>query len=115
MKEKLINMIEDLDWGVDVENTSNSETLRLSMYSPAGEDFSILVDLENVETKEEFLKELKKVVYDFDVDEHVDMWAIHRGENGVPSSYTALVEDAKEIQESLFQLYDDLKKKIEDQ
>lgn len=74
----------------------------LSKYSPAGEDFSFAVEHNN--NVEEAIEEIKRYAYDFDVDEHVEMWVSARGNvSGVPDVST-LVEDAKAIQEMLDEL-----------
>ena len=76
-------------------------------HSPAGEDICIEGDLD-ADSPHEALSQLKADVtrkYESsDVDEHVDLWASGRGERGVPSTYEALVEDAKAIGEMLGEL-----------
>ena len=42
----------------------------------------------------EFYREFKNYCYNFDPDEHAEMWIKFRGKNGVPGSIRALIDDA---------------------
>lgn len=73
-------------------------TLELSKHSPAGEDFNFVIDGKDI------CREIAEYAYDFDIDDHVDLWAEHRGTRGVPETFRELVEDAESIQEMLDEL-----------
>lgn len=76
----------------------------VGQYSPAGEDFFFCFEHNNdVETA---IAEIKRYAYDFDINEHVEMWVMARHSvSGVPDVVT-LVEDAKAIQDMLDALAD---------
>lgn len=95
---KIKEIAERLGWRVDEYDDG---TVEFSQYSPAGEDFSFVVNAEEAE------KEIYEFCNDFDVDEHVEMWIEARksGTPGVPST-RQLVEDAEDISEMLKELVD---------
>ena len=71
----------------------------LEWYSPAGEDVIITVWHDN--TKKGFAKGLADYAKDFDVDEHVELWADSRGQRGVPGTIRELLDDAEAIKQHL--------------
>ena len=93
---KIKEIAERLGWKVE---EYDDETVDFSKYSPAGEDFSFVVNAKEAE------KEIYEFCNDFDVDEHVEMWIEARksGTPGVPSA-RQLVEDAEDISEMLKEL-----------
>ena len=84
--------LEARNWRVDFNE--NGGTF-LEWYSPAGEDYCI-------ESESNDLLWIFEREYEFfDVDEHVDLWAESRGKRGVPDSYVVLLDDAKAIEKEL--------------
>ena len=100
MDKKLKDKIEELGWFI---TKGGNEDWLLSKYSPAGEDFGIVVSQAN------FLEDVKSEAENFDVDDHVDALAEMRGTHGVPGSFKILVEDAEDIQTMLTELYNGIK------
>jgi len=126
MKLKLKNVldyIETLDWNVtdDSEYTREKKpqsNFMISQYSPAGEDFSFTVDLKgdtDVEKIEGLVEEINSYYEDFDIDEHIEMLieARKNGVGGVPTT-SELVEDAKNIDEMLKKLSDNVENFVAD-
>lgn len=76
-----------------------SEDVELCQYSPAGEDFSFCVSIEN------FVEDVAEYAANFDIDDHIEMWleAKRNGTRGVPSALV-LVDDAYAIDEMLREL-----------
>jgi len=113
--EKLLTKAEDLDWSYSIWNESKStyhderNYVELNKYSPAGEDFGIVVDFDINAPVKSFIKDLEYIADDFDVDEHVELWVDSRGKNGVPNTVRELVEDAEAIKEMLYELAEALK------
>lgn len=68
--------------------------LECSGWTPAGENYTFYL---HGKTEEEWANELKKIAREFDVDEHVELWSNERGKNGVPGTFSELIEDAKWI------------------
>lgn len=95
MLNKIIEIAEKLEWTVNVEN----DYIEFGQYSPAGEDFSFIV---NTVTPKEIIEQVVEYADDFDIDEHIGMWieAKRNGVSGVPST-RELVYDAEEISEML--------------
>lgn len=95
-KEKFIEICENLDWSV----WEGDEAIELRKYSPAGEDFSFIID-----GTADLVEEVKKYAADFDVDEHVTLWlnAKREGISGVPS-VIELVDDASAIDQMIREL-----------
>ncbi len=87
---------ENLDWTIsDVDD----ERVELGKYSPAGEDFSFVADIEG------FVDDVKEYAANFNHDEHIEMWIEARksGIGGVPST-RELVKDAEDIDKMLQEL-----------
>ena len=105
--EELKAHIESMDWRVeDCAIGPHSEAgWELYQYSPAGEDFSFAICHNN--DLSEAIEEIGSYAYNFDVDEHIEMWIEARNNNvgGVPDTRT-LVEDAQAIQKMLEELAD---------
>jgi len=87
-----------LGWGTYFDS---NERITFSQYSPAGEDFSFTVDIEDVNNLEQITKQVKEYADGFDVNEHAEMWLPQRGKGGCPDSLKGLLEDAESIQEML--------------
>lgn len=90
-------MLERNGW--TISGYTGDGRVELGKYSPAGEDFSICVDVEN------FPQAVAECAEGFDPDEHVEMWiqARYTGVAGVPAS-RVLVHDAEAIEEMLKEL-----------
>jgi len=101
MNPKFEKVCEGLDWNVTVY----SEDVELQKASPAGEDFSISVSLDNLPDG------VRTAAENFDVDDHVHMLldAKRSGLSGVPDVQT-LVDDAEAIQGMLDELADALER-----
>lgn len=101
LEQKYIDILEENDW--TVSSYTDDGRVELQKYSPAGEDFSAIVKVED------FPSSVRKYAHDFDAEEHATMWIEARGKvNGVPDSIRELIDDAEEIQEMLNELADAL-------
>lgn len=94
LKKKYIDALESLDWSVS--SYTDDGRVELETFSPAGEDFSICVDVED------FPDSVAKCAEDFDQDEHIALWIMARnnGASGVPST-RELVKNPEAIEEML--------------
>lgn len=107
----LLEKAEELGWwwSAWIEKERNDRTyVEMGKQSPAGEDFSMIIDFESENPAETFLKNMWKYADDFDVDDHVDMWVPKRGEGGCPSTIKELVEDAEAIADMIKELHGEL-------
>lgn len=101
MNKTHANICEKLGWSVHTYQEQDYYTnkvikyVSLSQHSPAGEDFSF--DVED----RDFANNVKEYAADYNVDDHVELWIPNRGQRGVPSSISVLVEDAKAISSML--------------
>lgn len=103
LEQRYIDILKENDW--NVSSYTEDGRVELETYSPAGEDFSIIVEVEN------FPESVREYANDFDANEHAEMWIEAREKvNGVPDSIRELIEDAEEIQEMLNELADTLAK-----
>ncbi len=104
--DELKAYIEEKGWWVSDCNYSGGHVgWEIGQHSPAGEDFSFSFEHNN--DVEEAITAIKKYAYDFDEEEHIEIFVEARknGLSGVPST-KELVEDAKAIQEMLDELAD---------
>jgi hypothetical protein len=96
ISEAYLRVCENNDWtvtGVD------EDRVELEKYSPAGEDFSFVTNMED------FVDGVKEYAADFNIDGHIEMWIAARasGTAGIPSA-RELVHDAEAIDKMLQEL-----------
>lgn len=96
--QTILDEIEKTDWGAQVVKYSNGDTIFISQYSPAGEDFGFEIDVKD--NVADMVDEISEYVNNFDIDEHIELWADGAGQNGVPD-IDELVEDAGDIKSML--------------
>lgn len=109
--QRMLDKAEELGWSYTVyeEPGQSSRTyVEMEKYSPAGEDFSMVIDFDAEDQAETFLKDLEDYADNFDIDDHVEMWLPERGKKGCPSTVRELVEDAEAIAEMIKDLYEEL-------
>lgn len=114
--EQLLEISEGLVWGYTIyqepEGTYNGwhcnerNYVELEKYSPAGEDFGMIIDFDMNNPVDSFLDNLKEYSEDFDIDEHVEMWLPSRGKGGCPGSISELVQDAEAIRDMIVELWE---------
>lgn len=76
-------------------------------YSDAGEDF--VFDIWHDGTVKSFVDSFADYAFNFDPDEHAEMFMGMRGQRGVPQSIRVLISDADSIAETLDSIADELK------
>lgn len=109
--KRILEKTEELGWRreIYIEPGQSSRTyVELGKYSPAGEDFSMVIDFDADNQVETFLKDLWDQAENFDVDDHVELWVPKRGKGGCPSTIRELMEDAEAIQAMIKELYGEL-------
>lgn len=105
--KKIVSVLEDNGIKIYKRNQQKDEYYReIEYHSPAGEN--VLHTIWYNGTERGFVEAVRELAYDFDVDEHVDMYASHRGERGIPNSFKVLVKDAEWIEEFLSKIADKL-------
>ena len=104
--KKLLEVAEELDWicNVCAEENPKRNYIEMQKYSPAGEDFYIIVDFNDENPIKSFLENLEECCEYFDPDEHAEMWVGSRGKNGVPNTIRELIDDADAIKEMIGEL-----------
>lgn len=107
LMDALIDAAELLDWSVHIYD----DYIEFEKYSPAGEDF-IFTITGNDEAR--VVEQVREYAYDFDPDEHAEMWVESRGKRGVPDSIRTLIDDADAIKEMVSELADALRKAEEE-
>ena len=97
LSKKYLDVLDRLDWKIN--DYTDDGRVEIRTYSPAGEDFSICVDVEN------FPEAVLKYWKGFDQDYHIEMWigARRNGIGGVPST-RELARDAEAIDNMLKEL-----------
>lgn len=97
LKKEYLDVLEKHDWAVC--GYTGDGRVELEKYSPAGEDFIICVEVENLP------EAVAEYAAGFDIDEHIEIWieAKHNGTSGVPST-RELVKDAEDIDKMLQEL-----------
>ena len=109
LAKKIIETLEKFDFSVCSNEEQNGEMVaELEWYSEAGED--VVVTIWHKGTKQSFIDAFIEYAYDFDPDEHAEMWGEYRGEGGCPSSIRELIDDADGIKKHLEETGDALRK-----
>ena len=119
--EQILQQAENLHWSYTIyrepEGTYNGwryderNYVELGKYSPAGEDFYMVIDFDADNPVESFLEDLKTYAEDSDIDEHVERWIPERGKGGCPSSIRDLVADAEAIKDMILELFENCNRK----
>ena len=108
----LLEKAEELGWWWTAwieESQDNRTYVEIGKHSPAGEDFSMIIDFEAEDQSDSFLDNLESYYEDFDVDEHIEMWVNARGDvSGIPS-VRELAKDAEDIDAMILELFQTLK------
>lgn len=104
----LLAKAEELDWwwSAWIEESQNGRTyVEMGKHSPAGEDFSMIIDFDSENQCDSFRDSLESYYEDFDIDEHIEMWveAKSNGVSGVPY-IRELVKNAEEIDAMILKL-----------
>ena len=116
--EELLAIAEEVGWNYTIWNEpegsyggwhhNERNYVELSKYSPAGEDFSMIIDFDKEDIISSFLKNLKDSKNNFSPEEHAEMWLGSRGKNSIPNSIRVLLNDADAIKQMIFELWDRL-------
>lgn len=115
----LLAKAEELGWWSSawIEESQNNRTyVEMGQHSPAGEDFSMIIDFDAEDQCSSFRDSLESYYEDFDIDEHIEMWveAKRSGTSGVPS-IRRLVKDAEDIDDMILNLMQTLREmEVED-
>lgn len=103
----LLDKAEEMGWNWDtyIESDGRRTYVEIGQASPAGEDFSMIIDFKEKDQAKSFKENLQMYYEDFDVDEHIEMWieARRSGTSGVPST-RELVKDAESIENMILEL-----------
>lgn len=97
----LFERIEELGWNIEIEGENE---YRISKFSPAGKDFGVTIEGEEVE-------QLTDSIYEawdsFDVSEETYLWLDNtgHGSNGAPYDMRDLYNDVEECKGMLLELY----------
>ena len=101
---RLKEIIEEEGWTIEeVSFGGDNKGLELFKYSPAGEDFSFVVN--STDDPKEIIKNIFEYEDEYDPNEHMSMWVESAGTNGTPDLMT-LAEDAKDIGKMIEELAD---------
>lgn len=107
LKEKIIEVAEKHGWSVYVEDESDDNIcFNFGKYSPAGQDFYVLAELENMEV-DTLIDNLYARYSEFDVSSETYKWLdeFGHGTNGAPYNMKDLYEDMEACQEMIMDLY----------
>ena len=102
--KQLFDKIKNLDWMVTEEWYSQ---YLLSQFSPAEQDFNIVIEGKNVE---ELLESIYQAYENYDVSEETYLWLDNtgHGKNGAPYELEDVLEDMKWCKNAILELYKNL-------
>lgn len=102
--ERLKEIIEEEGWTIEEVSFGGGDTgLELFKYSPAGEDFSFVVN--NATDPQKIIADIYSYEDEYDPNEHMAIWVESAGTNGTPDLMT-LAEDARDIGKMIEELAD---------
>lgn len=103
--ENFLAKAKELGWSYILYKEYDGRTYaEMEKYSPLGEDFGMIIHFSEENPADTFMNDLKGYYYDFDPEEHAEMWIENRGKNGTPDSIRDLLDDAKDIEEMIGEL-----------
>lgn len=106
--DKLKKIIENSGWQVNIDETIGNESeLEIRQYTPAGEDWGIVVFFDG--TVEDAINEIVGYAENYDYNDEQGELIAMRGQSGIPDDIETLVEDGKWKQEVLLDLAEKLK------
>ena len=106
-KKDIVKILKENDFVIgEITKQSNGIYIDLNQSTPLGEDWWVVIFFDG--TNNGFIQEFHKYAYNFDIDEEVEIFVQGRGENGIPNSIVALIEDAKWKQKTLEETADKL-------
>lgn len=102
--EVLFQKIKSEGWSIEEENENE---YRLGKYSPAGQDFSITVEGENID---EIIDSIYSAYEDYDVSYETYLWLDNSGHgtNGAPYELRDVLEDMEACEKYILALYNSL-------
>lgn len=107
LSNKIIGIVENNGFIIhEVEKQDKEHYVEINQGTPCGEDWWETIWFDG--TNKGFINGVKDRYNSFDVDEEAEIWIERRGENGVPNSIKALVEDAEWKERTLGELFDQL-------
>lgn len=89
--EKLTDIAENRE--ASLTSLKDEDCVVFQTYTPEGEDWAEEFYFDG--TIQDLAKQVQLRVENFDVDEEAMLWIPNRGENGIPNSIRALVDDAE--------------------
>lgn len=106
MKEiqEILDKIEELGWVI----TDEGNNYLLSKFSPAGQDFNVIVTKSDDVNK--FIENIYEAYENYDVSEEVRLWIddFGHGKNGAPYEIKDLVEDMEWCKQAIYDLWHEL-------
>ena len=103
--ENFLAKAKELGWSYILYKEYDGRTYaEMEKYSPLGEDFGMIIHFSEENPADTFMNDIKGYYYDFDPEEHAEMWIENRGKNGTPDSIRDLLDDAKDIEEMIGEL-----------
>lgn len=109
LSDTIVEILEDNGFTYNsITEQDGKYYIELNNDTPVGEDWWITVWFDG--TDRSFVDSIEDITTNFDVDEEVEVWIPSRGQNGVPSSISALVHDAEWKLEQLESLLCDLQR-----
>lgn len=93
--QDIFDFLEDNDIAANNYQEGDGWETSLNFSSDLGEDFWFYINHDN--TVEDFIDKFSEYSYDFDPEEHANIYIEIRGKHGVPNSVLDLIEDAKKI------------------
>ena len=98
--EKITEFLETHNFGVSSNNKQDDDyVIEFGQFTPLGEDWYVSLFYDG--TLSNFKEKLSEYADNFDIDEEVEPYIENRGNNGVPTSIRALLEDAEWKQQQL--------------
>ena len=107
LKDKIVKVAEENGWSVYIEDeTEDHICFDFGKYSPAGQDFHVSAELEDMEINT-LMDNLNSRYADFDCSEETYLWldSTGHGTNGAPYDMKDLYEDMEVCQEMIMELY----------
>lgn len=108
LNEKIQDVLEKNNFSCngEINEQGNEKYIEINQRTPEGEDWWETIWFDS--TYEGFTDAIEERIFNFDIDDEVEVWIPNRGKGGCPKTITDLIYDAEWKRNTLKELLDDL-------
>ena len=113
LKQYIREVVANTTWSVSFSKNKKGDLyVCFQIYTPAGRDLCIELDLRNNDSNDAVREKLKEYYESYDVSYETYIWLdkFGHGQNGAPYELEDVLNDTKKVEELILNLYEAFKK-----